>query len=131
MMMIKCKELKELVSADMEFHKALIQGLDCIFSDGWDYEIVKIWIDFRLLLSFDKDLDIDSYERFINFLNNMKEAYQRGWEREIACHIKMLEFSIAEISLYKNCLVSGISLEVGQTIQDVFGVFEMKAVGGA
>ncbi|EKO3839682.1 hypothetical protein NTE14_005470, partial [Vibrio harveyi] len=130
-MMIKSNELKELVNADMELHNALIEGLDYIFSDGWDYQVLKIWIDFRQSLSFDKDLDIDSYERFINFLNKMKEGYQRDWEDEAASHIKMLDFSISLISLYKNCLVSGMSLELGQTLQDVFEVVEMKVVGGA
>ncbi|WP_434998078.1 hypothetical protein ACRZ5S_04415 [Vibrio scophthalmi] len=131
MKMIKCKELKELVSADMDLHNALIEGLDYIFSDGWHDELVKIWNDFKQLLSFKKDLDIDSYESFINFLNKMKEAYERDWEDEAASHIKMLEFSIAEISLYKKCLISGMSLDLGQTLQDVFEVVEMKAVGGA
>lgn len=130
-MMIKGNELKELVSADMDLHNALIECLDYIFSDGWHDELVKIWNDFRHLLSFKKDLDIDSYEAFINVLTKMKEAYELDWEDEAACHIKMLEFSIAEISLYKQCLISGMSLDLGQTLQDVFGVLEMKVVGGA
>ncbi|WP_045406211.1 hypothetical protein [Vibrio jasicida] len=130
-MMIKGNELKELVSADMDLHNALIEGLDYIFSDGWHDELVKIWNDFKHLLSFKKDLDIDSYEAFINVLTKMKEAYERDWEDEAASHIKMLEFSITEISLYKNCLITGMSLDLGQTLQDVFGVLEMKVVGGA
>ncbi|WP_159737172.1 hypothetical protein [Vibrio atypicus] len=130
-MMIKGNELKELVSADMELHNALIEGLDYIFSDGWDYQVLQIWIDFRQLLSFDKDLDIDSYEGFINFLNMLKDGYQRDWEDEAASHIKMLDFSIRLLSLYKNCLVSGMSLELCQIFQEVFDVVEMKAVGGA
>jgi hypothetical protein len=92
---------------------------------------LKIWIDFRQLLSFNKDLDIDSYEGFINFLAEMKEGYKRDWGQEAASHIKMLDFSISLISLYKNCLVSGMSLELCQIFQDVFEVVEMKAVGGS
>ncbi|HAS6095593.1 TPA: hypothetical protein I7145_13175 [Vibrio vulnificus] len=128
-MMIKGNELKELVSADIELHNALIEGLDYIFSDGWDYEILKIWIDFRQLLSFNKDLDIDSYEVIINFLAEMKEGYKRDWEDEAASHIKMLDFSISLLSLYKNCLV--LEKSFLQPLQDVFEVVEMKAVRGA
>ncbi|MCR9943914.1 hypothetical protein [Vibrio owensii] len=119
-MMIKGNELKELVSADMELHNALIEGLDYIFTDGWDYEILKIWIDFRQLLSFNKDLDIDSYEGFINFLKMIKDGYQRDWEDEAASHIKMLGFSISLLSLYKNCLV--LEKSFLQPLQDMFEV---------
>lgn len=130
-MIIKGTDLKKLVSEDLEFHNAMIEGLNYIFTDGWSDELVNVWNEFQQLLSFNKDLDSYSYDTFIYVINEMKEVYLRDWGEEASGYIQMLGLSIIELTLYKKCLVSGLSLELGKTLQDVFDVVEMKAVGGA